>query len=928
MRRFFDIRPGLAGAIAFVAVWTSSGAAQDRTPPSTQAEVGEVRRVLTLDDYGVWKRIQTPRLAPDGRWLTYVLAPNTGDDTLFVRALEGPALHAMPRGSQLQFSNDSRWAAWLVSPPEREGGPGGRGGAPAGGNAPVVRELELLDLGTGEVHKVPDVASFRFSPDARHLAVRRNKAVRDAEHDGADLVLRDLREGTVRNIGNVDEFAFDATGAKLAWTVDAAGMAGNGLYVLDLRGHVLHTLDDAAANYERMVWNEDGTSIAVLRGTKPEEQNHRVNTLLVITGIGSTKTETIAYDPAQDASFPQGMVASELGSLSWSESGARIYFGIKEQEAETEKSDEPKANVDVWHWKDEDEQSVQQVRADANRRFTYAVVFNIGPRRFLRLADDGMRSVTPTDDARWAIGRVDTPYRHELSWGGNRADYVRIDLETGERQPMISALRRALGRSPDGRWFLYFKDSTLYVREIATGRTTDLSALANTSFVNTDDDHPYELPAWGVGGWTKDGRHIIANHRFDLWLLPLDGNGKAINLTQGMGDRESIRFRVIRLDPEQPMIDTSKPILLSSYGERTKKSGYHEVRIGSAPRPVLFEDMAIGGLQKADSANTVLFTKQTFEESPDVWVSALDMKNARKVTDANPQRAEYGWGRRVLIDYTDARGNTLQATLALPAGYEPGRRYPMLVYFYEKMSQNHHVFSMPVFDDRPHMSTYASDGYLVLQPDVVYELGKPGSSALDDVSSAVRKVIDLGYADPERIGLQGHSWGGYQSSFIVTQTDLFAAVVTGAPPTNLVSFYNELYKSTGTVQQGITEIGQVRMGDGATPWTAHALYESQSPVHQAESITTPFLILHGTEDGAVDWHQGLEFYNAARRLGKEVILLSYPGEGHHLGRKENQIDFQIRMKQYFDHYLKGSPAPKWLTDGVPHLEKATAGTRD
>jgi dipeptidyl aminopeptidase/acylaminoacyl peptidase len=243
----------------------------------------------------------------------------------------------------------------------------------------------------------------------------------------------------------------------------------------------------------------------------------------------------------------------------------------------------------------------------------------------------------------------------------------------------------------------------------------------------------------------------------------------------------------------------------------------------------------------------------------------------------------------------------------------------MVVYFYELMSDRHHEFSMPVYDDRPHMSTYASDGYLVLMPDVVYVEGKPGSSALDCVGSAVKKVIELGYADPARIGLQGHSWGGYQSSFIVTQTDMFAAVVTGAPPTNLVSFYNTLYKSTGTVQHGIMERGQVRMG--ATPWSAHELYESQSPVHQAEKITKPFLILHGTEDGAVDWMQGLEFYNTARRLGKNVILLSYPGEPHHLAKKENQKDFQIRMKQYFDHYLKGAPAPRWMTEGVPHLKK-------
>jgi dipeptidyl aminopeptidase/acylaminoacyl peptidase len=245
----------------------------------------------------------------------------------------------------------------------------------------------------------------------------------------------------------------------------------------------------------------------------------------------------------------------------------------------------------------------------------------------------------------------------------------------------------------------------------------------------------------------------------------------------------------------------------------------------------------------------------------------------------------------------------------------------MLVYFYEIMSNTHHNFQVPPYDDRPHMATYASNGYLVLQPDVVYEIGKPGTSALDCVTSAVKRVIELGYADPARIGLQGHSWGGYQSSFIVTQTDLFAAVVTGAPPTDLVSFYGTLYRSSGNIQQGITEAGQVRMGREVTPWNAHELYESQSPIHNAPNIKTPFMILHGTADGAVDWGQGLEFYAAARRLGKQVILLSYPEEAHHLGRRENQKDFQIRMRQFFDHYLKGEPAPAWMTDGVAQVDK-------
>ena len=368
-------------------------------------------------------------------------------------------------------------------------------------------------------------------------------------------------------------------------------------------------------------------------------------------------------------------------------------------------------------------------------------------------------------------------------------------------------------------------------------------------------------------------------------------------------------------------------MLLTAYGHTTKKSGYWEVEKGGEPEPLIWLDKSVGRPIKADDADRIVFTQQTFVEFPDYWVSDTRFRNPRKVTDANPQQAEFAWSPgRVLIDYVDGRGNELQATLGLPAGYEEGKRYPMLVYFYETMSQRHHAYQGPTYDDRPHMATYASNGYLVLQPDIVYTIGKPGSSAMDDLTSAIQKVIELGYADPDRIGLQGHSWSGYQSSFAVTQTDMFAAVVTGAPPTNLISFYNTLYRSTGTVQQGITEVGQVRMG--TTPFEDFDLYVSQSPVHQAENITTPFMILHGMEDGSVDWMQGLEYYNMARRLGKEVIFLSYAGEGHHLSRKENRIDFQIRMMQFFDHHLKGAQPAKWMVEGVPHLEKDFANPRE
>jgi acetyl esterase/lipase len=566
------------------------------------------------------------------------------------------------------------------------------------------------------------------------------------------------------------------------------------------------------------------------------------------------------------------------------------------------------------------------------RRATKAAILDVNAGTVRQIADDQITALTVTDDLKWAIGRDETPYNGQVAWGGSQSDIYRVNLVTGERTLIERGLSRLMGLSPDGRWALYLKGGRVHSFEFASGKKTVIDG--GRSFVNVEDDHDYEKPVYGVAGFTTDDR-VLLYDRFDVWALPLAG-GPIGNLTKGDGAKRGVRYRVTQLGraggggrgggrggpTAQEPIDLGKPVLLSAFGERTKQSGYSELPAGGTPTPLIWADKNVGAPMAAKDADRLVFTLQSFNEYPNYWTADKRFTNPRQVTDAYPDIfTQFAWGTKKLIEYKNSKGQPLQATLTLPAGYEPGKKYPMLVYFYEKMSDTHHNFSFPVYDDRPHMSTYASNGYLVLQPDVVYEIGKPGTSALDCVTSAVKEVIRQGYADPARIGLQGHSWGGYQSSFIVTQTNMFAAVVTGAPPTNLVSFYNTLYRSSGNIQQGITEVGQVRMGRDVTPWSAHELYESQSPIHNAPKITTPFMILHGTADGAVDYGQGLEFYAAARRLGKPVILLSYPDEAHHLGRRENQKDFQIRMKQFFDHYLKGAPAPLWMTEGVPQLRK-------
>ncbi|MFN1835386.1 S9 family peptidase [Balneola sp. MJW-20] len=886
------------------------------------------QKVLTIDDYTRWSQIRGTQISNNGQWMAYSLRPNGGDDTLHVTSLNNDTKYIIPNASGVVFSNDNKYAAYSISPDEdtREN--------LRSKNQPVHTKAELLDLSTGEKIQVERMNSMTFSEDGRFWAVHREKPDDDkSKHSGSDLVVRDLSTGVTQNYGNVSEFSFNKRSDHLAYLVDAAEMIGNGVYLKNLSTGSISALDSDSTRYRDLSWDDEdahrsewmnkGRSIAVLKGTKVDSLLHIDNTLMVfdpVTDPGrKLSLSTISIDAFEDE-----MVISEDRDLSWSSDGNLIMIGLKEQGPVIKVDRDTVANVDVFHWKDDRIQTVQERQANRDRNFTWLATYNTSNVKVTPVTRPGLKDAEISDHSRYMVVRDEEPYINDVNWGVSPADLYRVNILTGDRDQFASNIKRDMGYSPDGRYFLYQsateQDTALIVYDLEEGTNTNISEASETLFMDMDHPYPHENPPFGIAGWTADGDYVIVNHKYDLWMLALDGS-EATNITRGIGDEEEIRFRYLTMDPDEEYIDLSKDLMLTAFGKWTKKDGFYALRMGREPRELRFEDASFGRPMKARDADRVIVTRQTFVDFPDYYLTDTRFRRLNKVTDANPQQSEYAWGKRVLIEYENDRGIKLQGTLALPANYEEGKKYPMIVYFYEQMSDRHHQYSMPVYDDRPHMSTYASNGYLVLMPDNVYEEGRPGTSSLDCITAATQKVIDLGYADPDKIGLQGHSWGGYQSSFILTQTDMFATVVTGAPPTNLTGFYNNIYGNTGTNHHGIMEIGQVRMGRGVTPWTHREIYNRENPMFYVPDIETPFMILHGTADGAVDWSQGLEFYNAARRMGKEVVFLSYPDEPHHLRREANQIDFQIRMKQWFDHYVIGAPAADWMQNGIPYLEK-------
>jgi len=908
------------------------------------------------------------------------------------------------------FSPDSRWIAYQIDPTGGRGGRGGRAGAagttpavtppatppatppttepaqPAGRGAvaaaPVEpRRVELRNLQTGAIKSWQDIQSFSFSASSSHLILRRRPPTpaggRGAAAEGAapagggagaaetpagprgvDVILHNLTTGRDQLLGSVGDIAFNRPGDLLAYTVDATVKDSNGLFVFDTRNGRINTLDNDARIYSRLTWSDDGKALAVLKGAEVEKMRERHNVLVAFPAIqdaiGDAVAVPVLFDPAKAERVPPGWIASERATLAWSADNKRVFFGMKDQEPAPEstprKTTDEAANVDVWNTADERIQSQQMIRAEADRNFTFRSAFDVPAAKFVRLADETMRELDLAQDGRWAVGRDTRGYIHDHKRPA--ADLYRVNTSTGERtlilkNQLIGA--HVFGISPDSRHFLYWKDNKFQEYNLDEATTRTLGANSPVSFVDMEFDHPGPKPSYGLAGYSSDGKSVLVQHRYDLWLFPLDGSAPK-NLTNGVGSKGEIRFRYVRTEPIDPpggqpavapegggraggagprgTIDLSKPLTLSAYGEYTKKAGFYELSPDGALKELVLEDAVFSNPTKAAKADTFLFTRQTFTEFPDLRVSGPGFKESKKITDVNPQQAEYLWGRRVLFDYKNRDGVRLQGILALPDDYKAGEKRPMLVTFYEKNSQNMHRYSAPSYltgmGAVPMQAV--SQGYITMLPDIHFRTGSSHSDMLECVEAAVKRVIELGYVDPKRIGVHGHSYGGEGAAFIGTRSKMFAAVGMGAGVTDLTSDFNQSWGWTYQVTGGSGAngndyyiYGQGRWG--VSPWDDPELYRYESALTHAKDAPSPFLIMHGTADPTVSFTEGMNFYNALRYNNKSAIMLAYPGEGHGLRGMANRKDLTIRYFEFFDHYLKGAPAPKWMTEGVPFLKK-------
>ncbi len=904
------------------------------------------KKTLTADEYGKWQTLSTTDISPNGEWVAYLITVQEGNDTMYVTNKLTNAIHKLEFASAPEFSKDNQWIAYRISLPFKEAE------KLREQTKPIEYKMGLLNLITGKKESIKNISKFGFSRNGKFLAVSLTPP-KENKDKGSVLLIKNLSDSTTRTIGNVTEYAFNKKSDWLAYIVESANAAGNSAELFNLENYTLKILASDTSKFSKLSWQKEGEGLAFFKSYKKE--NYEEENAIVYTYTNVYKLPVLKiFDPETSNGFPKGMRISNVSSITLSDDMSSVFFGLnnwtytapakKSQSAtadtktrgdsltikEDAKTDNNKttasikkdsasgkmAAVDIWHWKDPEIQPRQKITLGQDSMLSYLSVWNLDNNSFFQLAKEDAPNTQISGNQKNVV--IFTDKKYKPAFKEDYADAWIVNVKTGEEklafEKILSGFNNFPRTSPDGKWLAYFKDKHWWSYNIATGQNTNITQNIKTDFWNTRDDHPASRPAVGMGGWIKGDKEILLYDEYNVWAVKPDGKGFR-KLTDG--EKEEIIYRVSRLDFEDLYLDDSKPIYFGTYGDKSKKFGYSKFEKGKLDK-LIFEDDQVSRLVKAKDANSFVFVKQDYNQSPALFVTD-NFSDIKPVASTNPQQKEYSWGKSELVSYTNKAGKKMQGALFYPANYEEGKQYPMLVYIYETLSNTVHSYINPSQRSAYNTSNFTTNGYFVFRPDIVYDINDPGISAVNCVVPAVEEVLKTGMIDKDKVGLMGHSWGAYQTSFIISQTNLFKAAVAGAPLTNLISMSNSIYWNSGTPDSKIFETSQGRF-DG--PWYDRMEeHMRNSPMYNAANIKTPLLVAFGDKDGAVDWHQGIEMYSTMRRMQKPHIMLVYADENHGLAKKENQVDYQKRQKEYFDHYLLGKPAEKWITDGISLQEK-------
>lgn len=897
-----------------------------------------------------WKKIQDYKISDDGNWITVETTPYRGNGQIMVRQVNGEQIKLVERASNAVIGWKNNFFVAQIKP-----------------QFDTLRKLELDHIkkdkwpkdtlwvwvvdsdSTFTIPQLIDVAVAEKSPwiayrtdknePAKAVSVpskskkekKKKKGESEKEEekytsDGKLLTILNMEIGTKEEFIDVKEYRFSSGGNYLAFVTHQKRKKED-VYALDLR-HLTnsgaHQFFEPFTAIGQFEWSDDESHFAFLASRDTVKKNKHF--ALYLIDLSTDKPE-LKID-SLFAGMPAGYTISEHGKIRFAKDATRLFFGsapLPRRETKDTLTEKEKAKLDVWSWGDGEIQPQQLKELKKKLNQHDLTVYDWTSGSFQVLENDSLRISFGSDlYTERFLATNENPYVRNAGWSYPwKRDYYLVAI--GEANPalVIEGYEGRVHLAPDGNRFAYFDHTSknYQLSDFNTGKTTCLTCGIETNWYEDNNGQPHEPTPISRIYWEEGNTHLWIQSEFDVHRVRFDGMD-IMRITKGVGVERKQEFTLFKWDKDSLYIDPQR-VWLKATDTKTKTQRIYAVGADWQLKELHVQDADLSAFQQVKESDMVFFRASTVSEYPELWSTTTHFTNPQKLTETNPQQAEFNWSDVQLVEWKTPKGKELQGLLYTPEDLDPTKSYPMIVYFYELNSDNLHKHWPP----RPsasiiHPTEYASAGYVVFIPDVRYEPGKPAASAYDCIVSGTDYVLkQFPFIDSTRMGLQGQSWGGYQTAQLITMTKRYRAAMAGAPVSNMFSAYGGIRWGSGFSRMFQYEHAQSRIG--ATIWEKPELYIENSPLFHLPKVETPLLIMHNDQDGAVPWYQGIELFMGLRRLNKPVWMLNYNGDDHNLMKEGNRRDLSIRMKQFFDHYLMNQPAPKWLTEGVRAVDKGS-----
>ena len=866
---------------------------------------------LTIDDLVTWQRITDREISDNGQWVACKMEPWEGDATVYLYAAQGQETATFSPADKFAFSASSGYLVVTQTP-----------GKSTVDSLKILKTKEdKMPMNTlviysvaGKKETIDSLKTFKLADEADWIAYQRGRK-------DSTLYVRSLDGSKTFQFPTVTDFQFAKKSGMLYYTSAAEGEAG--IFTLNPEKGSPALIKEGKGVFKQTTFDEKGERLAFLY-CADKDSSYKALSLWLSEHNAPAKEIATRGNKA----FPAEWVINENGMLQFSKSASRLFFGTSPEprQKDTTQLAENRPNVQVWSWDEPVQYTIQNYNKEKDLKKSYQAVYNLGNGSIFQLANEELPNIQLGNEGDAALALLSTsrPYSLSSMWEARtRSDYYTVSLDNGERKQIAQADYGRFHLSPQGKYAYWYgeTDSCWYTIALAEGKRYRLTTPESFPAWDEENDVPNHPYAHGAAGWTANDQNLLIYDRYDIWKFDPTAATSPINLTVN-GRKEKLSYRLEQLDKEARFIDLGKPQLLKGFNETTKGYGFYNARLSApaAPKTLLAGNYMLRSINKAKNTDDVIYTMETFQQYPDIHYSTLAFKKSVQLTHGDKQQEGFIWGTAELVSWISLDGRPLEGVVYKPANFDPNKKYPMMVNFYERNSETLYNYRMP----EPHRSTidyhlYNSNEYIIFNPDIRYVDGYPGESCYNCLMPGITMMIAKGYIDEKGIGAQGHSWGGYQVAYLATRTNLFSAIESGAPVVNMFSAYGGIRWGSGMARSFQYEHTQSRLG--ATPWSSPLRYLENSPLFTMDKVQTPILIMHNDADGHVPWYQGIEYFVAMKRLGKPCWLLNYTGEPHWPMHMANRIDFQRRMFQFFNHYLKNQKMPKWMSEGVPAVEQ-------